>query len=202
MIGRPRERIARLRERVEVERFARATMLALVAPPRRSFAAYGAGSNIIPPTRVDHPECIEIGAGVAILEHAWLAVEPRPGRPAPKLVIGDGCKLNRFVKIDCLGAVTLGEGVLVADRVYIADVDLLPAPGIDDGRRLAAEPAPVTIGAKAFLGLGAIVTAGVTIGAGAYVSAGSVVVDDVPERTLVMGSPARTIRRWDGTPPG
>jgi len=43
----------------------------------------------------------------------------------------------------------------------------------------------------------AIVLAGVTIGAGAIVGAGAVVYDDVPPFTVVLGNPARVVRRLD-----
>ena len=56
---------------------------------------------------------------------------------------------------------------------------------------------PIHIGDNAWLGAGVIVCPGVRIGANAIVGAGSVVIRDVPERTLVAGSPADTIRHID-----
>jgi galactoside O-acetyltransferase len=56
---------------------------------------------------------------------------------------------------------------------------------------------PVHIGNDVWVGAGAIILAGVTIGEGAVVGAGSVVTHDVPARVVVVGSPARVIRRLD-----
>ena len=47
------------------------------------------------------------------------------------------------------------------------------------------------------IGIGAIVLSGAHVGAGAIVGAGSVVLEGttVPPRTLVVGAPARVVRR-------
>lgn len=50
----------------------------------------------------------------------------------------------------------------------------------------------VTIGPDTLVGLGARVLPGVRIGSGCTVGAGAVVVSDVPDRTTVLGVPART----------
>jgi hypothetical protein len=60
-----------------------------------------------------------------------------------------------------------------------------------------AHPEPVVIGRGAFLGVGSIVLMGVTVGEHAYVGAGAVVTADVAPYTLVVGNPARPVRRWD-----
>lgn len=53
--------------------------------------------------------------------------------------------------------------------------------------------APVVVGPRSYIGVGAIVMCGVTIGERAIVGAGSVVARDVPPRTVVAGNPARVI---------
>lgn len=186
------------RDRWVAAQMTRDTIRALVAPPPRAFASWGEGSVIVPPARVEAPERIHVGKGVMIHEHAWLSLEHRPGMPAPTLRIGDDVKVNRFVRIECAGSVELGPGVLLADRVHISDTDH-PARATDDGPvpDLDAAPRPIVIGPRAFVGAGAVIKSGVTIGEHAYVSANTVVVRDVPPRTLVAGSPARAVRRWD-----
>jgi len=182
-------------DRMRGRRALRRSLAALVAPPPRRFAAFGQGSWIVPPARVEGPEWMEIGSRVVIHEHAWLAARQVDGLPPPSLRIGDDTSINRFVNIVCAGSVRLGDGVLIADRAFISDIDgTPPSLGLRAGQ---PRPRPITIEDGAYLGAGVIVKPGVTIGRYAYVSAASIVVEDVPEHTLVAGAPARAVRRWD-----
>jgi carbonic anhydrase/acetyltransferase-like protein (isoleucine patch superfamily) len=56
-----------------------------------------------------------------------------------------------------------------------------------------------TIGAGSLVGMGAIVLNGATIGAGSLVGAGALVTEgkSFPEKSLIVGSPARAIRTLD-----
>jgi acetyltransferase-like isoleucine patch superfamily enzyme len=153
---------------------------------------------LVPPARVDNPGCISIGDGVVVLEGSWLAVVPQSGLPAPRLEIGARTHIGRHCHIACVGAVTIGEDVLTADHIFIADT----YHGFEDTgtpimRQPMGAPRPVVVERGAFLGIRAIVLQGVTVGENAYVGAGAVVDRDVPPRTLVVGNPARPVRAWD-----
>jgi len=64
------------------------------------------------------------------------------------------------------------------------------SPGTQVGGR-------VTIGESAFIGTGAIILPRVTIGEQAVIAAGALVTKDVPDRTLVAGSPAKHVQDID-----
>ena len=53
----------------------------------------------------------------------------------------------------------------------------------------------VVIGPDVWIGHGAILMPGVNVGAGAVIGSGSIVTKDVPAYSIVVGSPARVIRR-------
>ncbi|MBQ6621248.1 MAG: sugar O-acetyltransferase [Mogibacterium sp.] len=57
---------------------------------------------------------------------------------------------------------------------------------------------PVRLGENVWLGAGAIILPGVTIGKNSVVGAGSVVTRDVEPNVIVVGVPAKVLRRIDG----
>jgi len=170
----------------------------LMPPPPRAFASFGTGALIVPPSRVQAPECIWIGDNTQINELTWLCVVPQPDRPAPRLVIGARNTINRFIKIVCAGEVVIGDECGISDHTYIADTHYrFDDPELPIMAQPLAEPRPVKIGHRVFIGYRTVVRPGVTIGDNAYIGAGSVIDADVPPRTVVVGDPARAVRRYD-----
>jgi acetyltransferase-like isoleucine patch superfamily enzyme len=164
------------------------------------FAAFGPGSWIAPPYTVTCPERIHIGAGVSIRTRSWLSViDEWAGRPyEPELLIRDGAALGADLVIACIGRVEIGSRVLTGSRVFIGDAyHDYRDPQLAVLDQAMSNPAPVTIGEGAFLGVGSIVLPGVTIGQRAYVAAGAVVTRDVPANAVVAGNPAEIIKIWD-----
>lgn len=185
-------------DRVAAARLVRRSRLALTPPPEWAFAAFGARSIIVPPARIEHPGRIAIGSRVLVHEHAWMVVRGGGVNTDPALVIGDGAVINRFVKIVAFGSVELGEGVIVGDHAYISDVEYEPGfADVDPVHRPLIEPQRVVLEPYVALGVGVIVKPGVTIGERAYIGAGSIVTKDVPARCLAVGSPARVVRRYN-----
>lgn len=54
---------------------------------------------------------------------------------------------------------------------------------------------PVTIGDDCCIGGHSVILPGVTIGKGCTVAAGSIVTKDVPDWSVVMGQPAKVVRK-------
>jgi len=94
----------------------------------------------------------------------------------------------------CAAAVSvrIGEGVLIAGRVYISDHDHV-WPGAGD--EIIA--APVEIGDQCWLGEGCAVLKGVVLGRNCIVGANAVVTKSAPEGSMLVGVPARIIKRYD-----
>lgn len=113
--------------------------------------------------------------------------------------IGDGAYIGHMPRITAVGSVVIGEEAMLSDRVYVSDTNHLyedvtepiKRQGLRDGRR-------VEIGRGAWVGIGAVIVGNVRIGENAVVGANAVVRDDVPDRTVVAGNPARIVRRHDG----
>ncbi len=170
----------------------------LTPPPPRRFGAFGQGSYITPPARVISPEHIHLGEDVLIMEYSYLSVFAVVPGHTPRLTIGDRTNVGPHATIACVGEVTIGEDVMTAPRVFIGDTyHRYQDPELPVLVQPMATPEPVVIGSGSFLGIGAAVLMGVELGEHAYVAAGSVVTEDVEPFTLVVGNPARAVRRWD-----
>lgn len=105
-----------------------------------------------------------------------------------RLVVGEGSLVNRGVYLDNRGGITIGAQVSIAhdSRIYTMGHDVH-----DDG--FATKAQPVRIDDHAVLFAGAMIMPGVHLGRGAVVMAGAVVTQDVPERRIVGGNPARDL---------
>lgn len=103
-----------------------------------------------------------------------------------------GCRIGKRVKIHCNGYIAqftvLEDDVFLAPGVSIAND---PHPGCDFSKKCMRGP---TIQAGAQIGAGVTILPFVTIGRKALVGAGSVVTKDVPAETVVAGNPARVRR--------
>lgn len=107
--------------------------------------------------------------------------------------IGARCKISSHTFI-C-------EGVAIEDEVFIGHGvmftnDLFPRATNDDGSLQDEsdwQVAPTRIRRGASIGSNATVIAGVTVGLRALVGAGAVVTRDVPDHAIVAGVPARVI---------
>ena len=105
------------------------------------------------------------------------------------VVLGDRCKIQNGVSI--YNGVTLGDDVFVGPGVVFTN-DRVPRAFRDEW---AVIPTEVRRGAS--LGANCTILCGLTIGEYAMVAAGSVVTHDVPDHTLVVGSPARPVATID-----
>jgi acetyltransferase-like isoleucine patch superfamily enzyme len=101
-----------------------------------------------------------------------------------RIFINSGCKFQDQ------GGVTIGDDCLIGHNTVLATLnhDLSPS------RRADMHPAPIVIGQNVWIGSNVTVLPGVTIGDNAVLAAASVVTKDVPENSVVVGSPARVVR--------
>ena len=111
--------------------------------------------------------------------------------------IGARCKISSHTFI-CEG-VTLEDEVFIGHGVTFINDRLPRATNVDGSLQTEADWKcdPTTVKRGASIGSGATILCGVTIGGRATVGAGSVVTKDVPEGATVAGNPARILRRVD-----
>jgi acetyltransferase-like isoleucine patch superfamily enzyme len=160
----------------------------------------GSESYFLEPYRICSPHRIHVGDGVGIGARAFLSVVESYAdvEREPSLRIGDRVVIGSDAFIHCGGEVIIEDNAGLSVRVFIGDSGRdLGQLGDEPEDLPIEEPSPVRICEYAVLGVGAQILQGVTVGKRAFVGAGSVVTRDVPPYSVVFGNPARVVRRWD-----
>ncbi|MDF2716415.1 MAG: 2,3,4,5-tetrahydropyridine-2,6-carboxylate N-succinyltransferase, partial [Paenibacillus sp.] len=98
---------------------------------------------------------------------------------------------------------SIGDGtmidmnVVVGGRAQIGKMCHIGAGSVVAGVIEPPSAQPVVIEDDVLVGANAVILEGVRIGKGSVVAAGAVVTQDVPEYTVVAGTPAREIKKVD-----
>lgn len=168
-----------------------------MSPPRG--VKSGPDSFIQRPRLIQGAQFITIGERTFIGQHSWLGALSTYGgrgyRYLPSLIIGDNVNIGRFVCLTTISNITIGDGCLLSEHVYISDHthQMDPSAGLIVEQPLVSK-GPVHIGANSFLGYRVCILPGVILGKYCIVGANSVVTHSFPDYSVIAGSPARLIR--------
>ena len=165
----------------------------------------GEGNEIGPNTMIRDTK---VGNGCKIiassLEGAILENDVDMG---PFARLRKGAHLGNHVHMGNFGEVKdsyLADGVKMGHFSYIGNAQIGSNTNIGAGTITAnydgEKKHPTTIGEDVFIGSDTMLVAPITLGAGARTGAGSIVTKDVAEDTLVVGMPARAIRKIERKP--
>ena len=145
--------------------------------------------NVVIEPFVNIEKNVEIGEGTWIGSNVTIMEGAR---------IGKNCKISSHTFI-CEG-VTIEDDVFVGHNVTFIN-DRFPR-ATNEGGNLQTEQdwkcEPTLIRKGASIGSSVTVLCGVTIGERAIIGAGSVVTKNVPSNTIVAGNPARVVRKIEG----
>ena len=110
--------------------------------------------------------------------------------------IGDSY-VNGHAQILAEEEITIGSGCALAWNVTLLDSD---RHQLIVDHNPVVQTAPISIGDNVWIGHDVIIKKGVSVADGAVIASGSIITEDVPERTLVAGTPAEPQRSpvsWD-----
>jgi acetyltransferase-like isoleucine patch superfamily enzyme len=162
---------------------------------RGVFGSFGRRVRVVWPLRLVGVRYFHLADDVTIANAAYIAALPEFGIE-PRLTIEPGARIGEFAHIVCTTEVTIGRQALLANRVFISDCSHafkdVASPVLGQGLEAGK---PVTIGAGSWIGENACIMSA-RVGEHCVVGANSVVIEDVPDRCVVAGMPARIIRRY------
>lgn len=136
-----------------------------------------------------------IGEGTRIWQYCVVLPQARIGRDCNvcahvlienDVVIGDNVTIKSGVQL--WDGLRVGDDVFIGPNATFAN-DMFPRS------KKEFEKIETHIGDGASIGANATVLPGLRIGKGAMVGAGAVVVEDVPDGVVVVGNPARMVRK-------
>lgn len=160
---------------------------------KRKYGHLGKGSIVYSPLEVDNAKNIYIGDNVNIHEYAWLM----GGNQAYSLIIKDGTVVGHFSHIVANHELVIEENVLIADKVFISDCthnyEDIEVPIIKQGIHNLKS---VRIGKDSWIGENVCIL-GASVGIHCVVASNAVVLNDVPDYSIVAGVPAKVIKQYD-----
>jgi lipopolysaccharide O-acetyltransferase len=143
--------------------------------------------------RVNGPNNIQLGDFVRIDRMSRLS-----SYEGGKIIIEDGCYIGQFFSVMAGGDVLIKKNTLIASYVAVVGENHGMDPEI--GVRYGNQPLikrGVEIGENCWIGEKVVVLSGVTIGDWCIIGACSVVNKSIPPYSIVVGNPAKVIKKYD-----
>jgi len=145
------------------------------------------------------PQFIELGESVSIGHHARIqgVCEYAGDTFQPRIRIEEGVAIQQNLHLTCANSIVVGKNTAIAANVTITDIHH-PYENIDlPIERQKLEVKEVVIGEDCKLYNNVVILPGVHIGKHVTIGANSVVTKDVPDFCVVVGNPAKVIKKYN-----
>ena len=165
---------------------------------KNKFGSYGNNTQIEYPVILQKQNRIFIGECVTICKGARLQNYIKDDDTDKGIFIGNNCYIGYNFSVLNSGKVVIGENVLVASNVLISSENHGMDPESDIpymDQELTVKN--VTIDEGVWIGQNVCIMPGVHIGRRSIIGAGSIVTKSVPDYCIVVGSPAKVIKRYN-----
>lgn len=167
---------------------------------KKRFKKIGRNAVIPESLILKNPQFVSIGSSFSALGNLRIEAitEYHGKRFNPEIIIGNNVCMNYDIHIGCINKISIGDGVLMASRIFITDhahgdfseASLKLSP-LD--RKLISK-GPVSIGNNVWIGEGVCILAGVNIGDNVIIGANAVVTKNFPANCVIGGVPAGMIK--------
>jgi len=147
---------------------------------------------------------LNIDFGEKLTTGVGCRIEAFPESDKIVLKFGKNVQLNDYVHITAMNNVTIGDNVLIANKIYISDCSHGSYSGDENDSHPDVLPIDrplyfkdVIIEDNVWLGEFVSVLPGVTIGKGTIVGANSVVSKSLPPYVIAVGTPAKPVKKFN-----
>ena len=162
----------------------------------KSFNKFGSNSTLRFPFEINGAKFISIGNKVHIQTNAWFLALRNKGIE-PNLIIEDNVYVGRGFHIVCIKDIQIKANVLISDNVYISDnLHEYKDINIPIKEQDVIFKNNVIIGENTWLGENACVI-GAQVGKHCVIGANSVVLSDIPDYSVAVGSPAKVVKQFN-----
>jgi len=101
-------------------------------------------------------------------------------------------------RISALREIVIEDDVMFASNIWICDgLHGYENVNLPYKYQPMFRIAPIKIGRGCWIGQNVVIMPGVTIGELSIIGANSVVTNNIPDRSIAVGSPARIVKRWN-----
>lgn len=139
------------------------------------------------------------GRDVVILKNARIEGVERYGSKiySPVIILHDGVSIQQNCHITCAERIEIGSNTALASNVTVTDID---HPYQDINRPIEQQDLivkQVSIGKDCKIYNNAVILQGTTMGNHCVVGANSVVKGNFPDYSIIVGAPARIVKRYN-----
>lgn len=114
-----------------------------------------------------------------------------------EIIIEDNVAIGQSFHITSASKLVIGQGTVISARVFVTNIDHeygeIDTPILEQGLKISE----TYIGKNCFIGMGVAIQAGTKLGDNVVVGANSVVRGDFPSYSVIVGAPAKIIKRYD-----
>lgn len=164
------------------------------------YKEFGSRSVIKKPMRILGKSNISIGNSVFVLDGLRMeAVMHWAGKKYnPLICIKDNVAIGQYCHLTCANRLEIGKGTSILPNVLITDIEHEYVPG-KSSCETDITVGSVVIGEYVTIGMGARIMGhkNITIGNNCVIGANAVVTKSIPDNSVVVGIPAKIIKRVD-----
>lgn len=169
----------------------------LALPLSSKLKHLGANAKLSYPIRVERGKFISIGKNAEIYSNSFFQAVQETPADSPSITIGNNVRVWSNVQVSAAQQMIIGNDVVLSANSFVTDTTH-PYENIDHAPRYNKLKllSPVVIGDDTWVGRNAIIS-GCKVGKHCVVGANAFVNKDVPDYCVVVGNPARIVKRYN-----